>query len=96
MEKRKEVKIVLPEEFVIDEIEDFRQRTNELFEDGINKITVVLSQCKFMDSTGLGVLMSVHKKCVSNGGRLTLSSIKDPNVRKIFRLTRLDEVFNIE
>jgi anti-sigma B factor antagonist len=55
---------------------------------------VDLTQVKFMDSAGLGVLVSGLKVCNKNGGDLVLVGLTE-NVRELFRITRLDTVFKL-
>jgi anti-sigma B factor antagonist len=55
---------------------------------------VDLTQVKFMDSAGLGVLVSGLKTCNKNGGDLVLAGASE-NVRELFRITRLDTVFKL-
>ena len=49
----------------------------------------------FIDSTGLGALVAVMKGVKANGRDIHLVSPK-PNVLKLFRITNLDTVFEIE
>ncbi|WP_045219539.1 STAS domain-containing protein [Desulfonatronum thioautotrophicum] len=51
------------------------------------------SQVEFIDSTGLGAIIAVHKGC-ADGGRLVLCCIAD-TVASVFTLTRLDAFFTI-
>ena len=63
--------------------------------DGKTDFIFDFSNCDFIDSTGLGALVSIYKKCVEKNGSLKLKSLK-PEVDKLFKLTRLDKVFDIE
>lgn len=84
----------IPENFVVDEVATFRVKVNKLIEEGNKNFIFNFSQCDFMDSTGLGALVAIYKKCAENGGSIKLKSLK-PNVEKLFKLTRLDKVFEI-
>lgn len=53
-----------------------------------------MSQVDFMDSSGLGALIAIHK-AMPAGHRLILRGPR-PNVQRVFRLTRMDTVFHIE
>ena len=48
----------------------------------------------YVDSTGLGALISILKKLKDNDYKVYLSNIK-PNIRKIFSITELDKLFII-
>ncbi|EKQ55417.1 MULTISPECIES: STAS domain-containing protein [unclassified Clostridium] len=88
------MEINVPKEFVVDEVADFRIKINKLIEDGNNNFTFNFRDCIFIDSTGLGALVAVYKKCAEKGGSIKLMSLK-PDVEKLFKLTRLDKVFEI-
>ncbi len=49
---------------------------------------------KYIDSTGLGALISILKKLKEADNKIYLSNIK-PNIRKIFDITELDKLFII-
>lgn len=91
----KEIEITIPENFSVDEASEFREKMNILINDNKKYFILNFKFCTFIDSTGLGVLVSIYKKCVELNGSLILSSIIDPNVLKVFKLTRLDKVFDI-
>ena len=84
----------IPKDFVVDEVATFRTQINKLIEEGQKDFTFNFSKCEFIDSTGLGALVSIYKKCAEKGGSVKLKSLK-PEVEKLFKLTRLDRVFEI-
>lgn len=87
--------ILIPKDFLVDEAMEFRQKIYDLISKGEKHFVLDFSKCTFIDSTGLGVLVSTYKKCIELDGTLKLCSIDNPQVLKIFRLTRLDKVFEI-
>lgn len=84
----------IPKSFIVDEVVTFRIEINKQIEEGQKDFIFNFSQCDFMDSTGLGALVAIYKKCAENGGSIRLKSLK-PEVEKLFKLTRLDKVFEI-
>ena len=88
-------KINVPINFTVEEAAEFRSKINKLIESGTIYFTFDFSECNFIDSTGLGTLVSIYKKCVEKGGNIQLRLLK-PEVRNMFKLTRLDKVFDIE
>lgn len=80
--------------FTVDEVAIFRNKTKGLLEKGTVNYTFDFSDCEFIDSTGLGALVSVYKNCVEHNGSIKLTNLKE-EVRKLFELTRLDKVFEI-
>lgn len=91
-----EVTIAIEENFAVDEAAEFRKKIYELIESGQKDFVLDFSKCKFIDSTGLGVLVSSFKKCSEGNGNFKLRSVTNPNVLKVFKLARLDKIFEIE
>ena len=56
-------------------------------------ILLDLGKVDFMDSSGLGAMIAVHK-AMPPGVTLSLMGLT-PNVARVFRLTRMDSVFTI-
>lgn len=88
-------KFIIDGPFSIEETIFFRKKAYELLEKGEKNIAIDLNNCNFIDSTGLGMLVSVHKKCIEQNGRLSILSVKAQKVLRVFQLTRLDKVFEI-
>lgn len=88
------IKIIIPKEFTVEEASSFRENSLELLSKGEYNFEIDFKQCTFIDSTGLGVLVSTYKKCMEKKGNFTLYSI-NADVMKLFKLTRLDKVFDI-
>jgi len=59
-----------------------------------NKIGVDLSAVRFMDSSGLGALLSCLRLVANNGGDLKLFGMRD-SVRALFELVRMHRIFEI-
>lgn len=91
-----ETNIIIPEYFAVEEAAEFREKINTLISKGEKYFVLDLSKCTFIDSTGLGVLVAVYKKCEELNGSFKLKSVNSPQVMKIFELTRLDKVFEIQ
>lgn len=91
-----EVKIIIAELFSVDEAEKFRKEMNNLINKGKKNFSIDLSNCKFIDTAGLGVLVSFYKKCSDLNGNFKIHSIINPDVMRVFMLTRLDKVFMAE
>lgn len=56
-------------------------------------ILLDLANVEFIDSSGLGAIVSVMKQ-LSDGQQIGLATLQ-PNVDRVFRLTRMDTVFPI-
>ncbi|MCP3178004.1 MAG: STAS domain-containing protein [Desulfuromonadales bacterium] len=73
---------------------DLKAQMLNLFEEGKNDIVVDLGEVRFVDSSGLGALVSGFKNASARNGNLKLSGLQ-PQVRSMFELTRLHRVFEI-
>ncbi len=71
-----------------------RERFVELSGDGRRVIVVDLEGVEFLDSTGLGVLVSGLKRFRSGGGDVLLVATQ-PRVLKVLEITGLTQVFEI-
>ena len=71
-----------------------RQKLLLQLEKGYNRFVVNLSGVDYIDSSGLGVLVAVHKRALQNGGTVILIGMQG-TVKELFELTRLDKVFDI-
>ncbi len=60
----------------------------------VMQLDLDLSSLTFLDSSGLGTLISLHKTLRSRNGTVRLLK-PAPNVRQILELTRLHRVFEI-
>jgi len=69
-------------------------RLNGAISEGRTLFVVDLADVSFIDSTGLGVLVSGLKAARRADGDLRLAA-PSPQVRKLLRLTTLDRVFTI-
>jgi anti-sigma B factor antagonist len=61
---------------------------------GDDLLVVDLSQVSFLDSSGLGVLVTVHKRARLTDGELRIAGCRQP-VATIFQITALDRAFCI-
>jgi len=72
----------------------FKEQMLALFDEGKNKLIINLSAVRFVDSSGLGALVSGFKNASAREGSLKLCGLQ-PQVRSMFELTRLHRVFEI-
>ena len=64
------------------------------FDEGKNNLVIDLKAVRFVDSSGLGSLVSGFKNASSRNGNLKLSGLQ-LQVKSMFELTRLHRVFEI-
>ncbi len=72
-----------------------RDRIQALTNERGTNLVVDLQGVGFLDSSALSVLVSGRKAALANDGTLRLVC-SNPNVLKVFQLTQLDEVFDID
>ena len=69
-----------------------RERVRDRLERGDRKFIVDFSKTDYIDSSGLGVLVTLSKKIREQGGQLSLVSLSE-DLRTLFELTKLDTLF---
>jgi anti-sigma B factor antagonist len=73
---------------------DLKIEFQRFFEAGNKNLLVDMKGVRFIDSSGLGALVSGFKNATTNHGSLQLASLQ-PQVKSMFELTRLHRVFEI-
>lgn len=57
-------------------------------------IIIDMSNVRFIDSTGIGLLVQTYKRLKQYGKSITITNAQE-SVRKVFRITCLEETFNM-
>lgn len=81
-------------QLIVGNRQELKQRILDEVENGGRKFLVDFSRTGYIDSSGLGVLVSLSKKIRERGGELRLSSLNE-DLRTLFELTKLDTLFRI-
>ena len=89
------VRVVRPVEQALDAYAatGFRERIAALIQEGSRQIVLDLGAVQFLDSTGLGAIVSSLKRLEGNGVLVICNA--GEMVMDVFRLTRMDRVFPI-
>ena len=74
-------------------VDKFRADIGPLLEDCVS-VVFDFSELKFVDSSGIGALLSCLRLVRSRGGEIRLSGLL-PNVQSLFQLVRLDRLFEV-
>lgn len=74
--------------------QDLKDYLMGLMESGAKTLILDMSEVRFVDSSGLGALLSGHKNASLRDGRFALASVQ-ARVQSMFELTRLHRVFEI-
>lgn len=64
-------------------------------EAGNKKVLFNLAEMKFINSTGLGMLLTAVSKTRNAGGELALCALPE-QMKKLLQMTKLESVFNVK
>jgi len=72
---------------------EFREGVGGLADAG-GLIVLDLSRVRYMDSAGLGALLTVYRNAAASGGSLCVASVR-PQVATLFRVVQLSRVIGV-
>jgi anti-sigma B factor antagonist len=81
-------------QLIVGNRQELKQQVLDRLEGGDRKFVIDFANTGYIDSSGLGVLVSLSKKIREQGGELRLSSLNE-DLRTLFELTKLDTLFRI-
>jgi len=81
-------------QLIVGNRQELKQNVLEVLEAGGRKFLIDFSSTGYIDSSGLGVLVSLSKKIREQGGELRLANLNE-DLRTLFELTKLDTLFHI-
>ncbi|HEY7567036.1 MAG TPA: STAS domain-containing protein [Gemmatimonadaceae bacterium] len=81
-------------QLIVGNRQELKQKVLDEIERGERKFLVDFSQTGYIDSSGLGVLVSLSKKIREHGGELRLTNLNE-DLKTLFELTKLDTLFQI-
>lgn len=84
---------ILESRFGADKAVGFKEEMTRHLKAGNRRVVLDLSKVDFIDSSGLGAILSVLKM-IGKEGELTICGLTEP-VASMFKLTRMDRVFTI-
>jgi anti-sigma B factor antagonist len=73
---------------------ELKKQVLDAVEAGDTKFVIDFTATGYIDSSGLGVLVSLAKKVREAGGDLRLAGLND-DLKTLFELTKLDTLFSI-
>ncbi len=89
-----QVQVVLAGSIYIEEAKQVQAKMQDFIEHGYKTFSFDMTAVDYIDSSGLGMLVALHKQALKKGGCMKIIGIKGI-VREIFELTRLTKVFGI-
>lgn len=81
-------------QLIVGNRQELKQKVLDEVEKGERKFLIDFAQTGYIDSSGLGVLVSLSKKIREHGGELRLADLND-DLQTLFELTKLDTLFQI-
>jgi anti-sigma B factor antagonist len=81
-------------QLVVGNRQELKAMVQESLEGGARKFLIDCSQTGYIDSSGLGAVVTIAKKVRESGGELRLAGLND-DLRSLFELTKLDTLFHI-
>ena len=73
---------------------DLKERVLGRLNEGDRRFVIDFAKTGYIDSSGLGVLVSLSKRIREHSGRLRLAGLNE-DLRTLFELTKLDTLFQI-
>lgn len=74
--------------------QDLKTMIQDALEAGERRFVLDFGPTAYIDSSGLGALVSINKKVRETGGELRLAGLNE-DLRALFELTKLDTLFAI-
>jgi len=84
---------VLEPRLVADKAQPFKEAVGRYYANGPISLALDLAKVEFIDSTGLGAILSILKR-VGKSGDIIVTGTSD-TVGSMFKLTRMDRVFQM-
>ncbi len=81
-------------QLIVGNRQEFKQQVLDALEAGERKFLVDFTHTGYIDSSGLGVMVSLSKKIRDEGGELRLAGLNE-DLKTLFELTKLDTLFAI-
>jgi anti-sigma B factor antagonist len=81
-------------QLIVGNRQELKQAVLDAIEGGARKFVIDFTRTGYIDSSGLGVLVSLSKKIREQGGDLRLAGLNE-DLQTLFELTKLDTLFAI-
>lgn len=72
--------------------EEFKKKVLDIYNNEKSDIYFDFSKLEYIDSTGLGAMISILKELLEDDHRIYLKDV-NPKIRKLFKITKLEEMF---
>ncbi|HPJ26715.1 MAG TPA: STAS domain-containing protein [Synergistaceae bacterium] len=79
----------------VEDASQFREEAIKKMGETVSHLEIYMGELQFIDSAGMGVLISLYKRCAKRGGTVVLHDLRG-SVQEVFKLTRLDQIFSVK
>ena len=90
-----QVQVFLAGSIYSEDARQIQEKTLRFIEHGHKTFAIDMSEVDYIDSSGLGVFVSINKQTMKKGGSMKISGTQGL-VKEIFEMTRLNKVLGIE
>ncbi|HEV8264166.1 MAG TPA: STAS domain-containing protein [Gemmatimonadales bacterium] len=81
-------------QLIVGNRQELKQKVLDALDGGAKRFVIDFTKTGYIDSSGLGVLVSLSKKIREQGGELRLAGLNE-DLQTLFELTKLDTLFAI-
>jgi anti-sigma B factor antagonist len=81
-------------QLIVGNRQELKALIQDALEQGERRFLIDCTNTGYIDSSGLGALVTISKKVREAGGELRLAALND-DLRSLFELTKLDALFQI-
>lgn len=75
--------------------DNVKRELTDVLDEGATRLSLDMGDVRFVDSSGLGALVAIHRHAEAAGSRFTVRAVP-PQVRRLFEITRLDDLLAVE
>lgn len=81
-------------QLIVGNRQDLKHLVQQHLDQGDRRFLLDFSRTSYIDSSGLGALVSLSRKAREHGGEIRLAGLNE-DLRSLFELTKLDTLFTI-
>nr|WP_092072671.1 STAS domain-containing protein [Dendrosporobacter quercicolus]NSL48934.1 STAS domain-containing protein [Dendrosporobacter quercicolus DSM 1736]SDM48102.1 anti-sigma B factor antagonist [Dendrosporobacter quercicolus] len=93
--ENKQVTVTLNGSIYVEEAASLREQLIDYIDKGHSIFCINVASVEYIDSSGLGVLVAIHKRALQNNGKVIIKGLSGI-VKELFELTRLNKVFELQ
>lgn len=92
---KKQITIVLEGAIYVEDTDKIRTAAHKHIEQGCAEIVFDIEKVEYLDSSGLGMFVKIHKLAQDRGGNIKVKGARGI-VKEIFQITKVDRVISVE